>query len=472
MAIDPNLAMKIGQYGATQMPDYGNMLAQATNIQGARQTQQMNALKMQEEQIARQQAEAARRQQEQLNMLIPQAMTPEGSLDYGRLSQLAAGRGLYGAIPGLQTAGQELAGKRATAAKTTAETGKLTIENEMQARQLLSRIFGSTNNQEEWSAGIAELEQMFPGKTAGIPREFSTRNRDLVRMQGMTPDQLKQTPVQMNLGGAVVQGVVDPYTGRFTESAVGRTVALPEDVEAQKRRIAEAGRAQGATVKIEPGEKQNLVNRSNELFKVSEKIRESAEIATKSLTAVRTMKSLLDQGLKTGLGTGGKEQLARLGSILGMQNAANFAGNVQLFRSQAMNLVMDKQLLQKGPQTESDAKRIEQTGAQLGNETEANEFLVNLATAQFNRDIDRHNFYQKWFRGNKTYEGAEEAWLEGEGGESIFERPELKKYGVEQPAQALDPNEVEQARAYIRQNAGSAKAKELEKFLKDRGYGL
>ena len=37
-------------------------------------------------------------------------------------------------------------------------------------------------------------------------------------------------------------------------------------------------------------------------------------------------------------------------------------------------------------------------------------------------------FYAKWFNTYKTYDGAEDAWYEGEGGESLFDRPELKEY--------------------------------------------
>jgi hypothetical protein len=90
--------------------------------------------------------------------------------------------------------------------------------------------------------------------------------------------------------------------------------------------------------------------------------------------------------------------------------------------------VLQRQLEQKGPQTESDAQRITQTGAQMGNTEAANKFVLNVARAQLKRDVDQRNFYDRWWKQNKTYDGAEDAWYAGEGGRSLFDRPELKAY--------------------------------------------
>ena len=110
--------------------------------------------------------------------------------------------------------------------------------------------------------------------------------------------------------------------------------------------------------------------------------------------------------------------------------------------------MLQKQLEQKGPQTESDAKRIEQIGAQLGKTKQANEFILAAAREQLQRDIEQRNFYDRWYKTNKTYDGAEDAWFTGEGGKSLFDRPGLKKYAVsaapaastETPAAANKPS--------------------------------
>jgi hypothetical protein len=115
---------------------------------------------------------------------------------------------------------------------------------------------------------------------------------------------------------------------------------------------------------------------------------------------------------------------------LGVEKAEDFATNAQTFLASANAAVLQRQLEQKGPQTESDAQRITATGAQLGNTKAANRFVLNVAKAQLQRDMDQRDFYAKWRAKNKTFEGAEDAWLAGPGGKSLFESPALKKYSV------------------------------------------
>ena len=113
---------------------------------------------------------------------------------------------------------------------------------------------------------------------------------------------------------------------------------------------------------------------------------------------------------------------------MGVPNAEKFATNSQVFQAKATEAVLQKQLEQKGPQTESDAQRIDQIGAQLGKTTQGNKFLLTTAKEQFKRDMEQRNFYDSWWKQNKTYEGAEDAWYAGEGGKSLFDRPALKSY--------------------------------------------
>ena len=66
----------------------------------------------------------------------------------------------------------------------------------------------------------------------------------------------------------------------------------------------------------------------------------------------------------------------------------------------------------------------------MGNTKEANKFILTVAREQLQRDIEQRDFYAKWYRTNTTYDGAEDAWFDGEGGKSLFDRPALKQYGV------------------------------------------
>ena len=93
--------------------------------------------------------------------------------------------------------------------------------------------------------------------------------------------------------------------------------------------------------------------------------------------------------------------------------------DAQQFTALMNNLVLKKLQAQKGPQTERDAKRIEQTVASLGNTPQARMFLIKTSKAFAQRDIDKAKFYDSYWRQNGTYDGAEEAWREGWGGAPI-----------------------------------------------------
>lgn len=182
----------------------------------------------------------------------------------------------------------------------------------------------------------------------------------------------------------------------------------------------------GTTVNLPPQEKAEQSDRGKLLVKQYEGISEAARIGARSLPALQSNIAILDKGFETGFGTEAKAAGAKVLAALGVKDAEKYATNAQTFLGNASAAILQRQLEQKGPQTEADAQRITQTGAQLGNTKEANKFLINVAKAQINRDIDQRNFYDRWWKTNKTYDGAEDAWYAGEGGKSLFERPELK----------------------------------------------
>ena len=162
-------------------------------------------------------------------------------------------------------------------------------------------------------------------------------------------------------------------------------------------------------------------------------ISKAAGLAARTLPSIEANLSALNKGFDTGFG---KETVAAGASVLaalGVKDAEKFATDSQMFQSNAINAVLQKQLEQKGPQTESDAKRIEQIGAQLSKTKDANEFILATAKEQLKRDIDQRNFYDRWYKTNKTYDGAEDSWFTGEGGKSLFDRPALKKYAAAPP---------------------------------------
>lgn len=168
------------------------------------------------------------------------------------------------------------------------------------------------------------------------------------------------------------------------------------------------------------------------------------EIATAKKGAVRE-NSLIDAMLRNPIETSkaapltitAKSWLTGLGITGDRFNGE--VSNAQAFQAAAKEMVLNRQLMQKGPQTESDARRLEETVASLGNTPDGNKAILAFSKAQNNRAIKQANFFDAYWRKNKTLEGAEAAWEQGEGGTSIWETPELKGY---QGAKVIDFNSL------------------------------
>ena len=154
----------------------------------------------------------------------------------------------------------------------------------------------------------------------------------------------------------------------------------------------------------------------------------AANLASKTLPSIDANLNLLNKGFETGFGTESKAAGAKLLAALGVDSAEQFATNAQVFQAKAAEAVLQKQLEQKGPQTQSDRELIEKTGAQLGATSQGNKFLLTVAKEQLKRDIEQRDFYANWREKNKTFSGAENAWFAGEGAKSLFDRPGLKTY--------------------------------------------
>jgi hypothetical protein len=160
----------------------------------------------------------------------------------------------------------------------------------------------------------------------------------------------------------------------------------------------------------------------------------AAELAQKTLPSLEIQSQILNKGFTTGFGTEVQKAGASVLAALGVPEAAKFATDAQTFLAATQQAVLQKQLEQKGPQTEADSRRVTQTGAQLGNTVQANQFLIDVAREQLNRDIERKKFLESWWKTNETLRGADDAWFSGAGGKSLFDRPGLKKYAA--PVQA------------------------------------
>lgn len=117
----------------------------------------------------------------------------------------------------------------------------------------------------------------------------------------------------------------------------------------------------------------------------------AASTMTASLDALKTF------NLQTGWGAEAKAHAANVLTGLGIapESAKLFATNAQKFQSVAMDRLLTVLQAQKGPQTEGDSTRAQQTFAQLRNTPAANQFIADFARAKANMDARRAQFYQE-----------------------------------------------------------------------------
>jgi hypothetical protein len=397
--IDPSIAMG---YRPVQIENPLNQLAAVSQIQRGQQDQQLNMLKMQEYQ----------RGLEEENKL--RTLLSGG----GDINSPDVVRQMYGISP---TKGLEFQKQQSAIKKAGLETTKLA--NEITAQDM-----------EQQREGIKHLVSDPSDSTV-----LSYLNK-AVSNGKLTPEAAKQQ--WTTISAMPLEKRVPYFTmlGTKAEEFFKQQAPTPEfrnfqlgqanpDFAARQIALKRAG-ASTSQVYLPPQPKAEQEARGKFLVDDYKTISTTARNAAKTLPAIDTNISLLDKGFKTGFTAETQAGAANILGALGIPDAKDFATSAQIFRAKTNDIVLQKQLEQKGVQTAADADRITSTGAQLGNTPEANRFLLDVAKAQLKRDIDQRNFYDKWWEKNKTYDGAENAWYTSEGDKSLFERPELKKYNV------------------------------------------
>ncbi len=273
---------------------------------------------------------------------------------------------------------------------------------------------------------VSQLGEVGKPEAAILKMQLENQLRAEASDRMLTPEQEAQKIriAQSSRPSSLLTPEEEAQKVRLAQASRQDRLLTPEE-EAQKIRIAGMTRPV-QNINLPPQEKAEQSDRGKLLVEQYKGISDAARIGARSLPALQSNIATLDKGFETGFGTPAKAAAASVLAALGVKDAEKYATNAQTFLGNASAAILQRQLEQKGPQTEADAQRITQTGAQLGNTKEANKFLINVAKAQINRDIDQRNFYDRWWKTNKTYDGAEDAWYAGEGGKSLFERPELK----------------------------------------------
>jgi hypothetical protein len=451
--VDPTIALGFRQ------PEQPNLLGQyaaVQQIQSGQQANQLNQMKMQEYERARTEEEGLRNFLAQADLAKPE--TRAGLARYGKTG-LAYGKALT---------------EQDTAALTQRETA---FKVQKAKGDFIAQAKRDTSNNPSDANLTAFKEDLLanplftePEKTllaANVDRILAmpvAQRQSFMASQGASASELKPVLTPQNLGGTA-RILSTPAFGGAATQVVGsegtvtaapptplnvsrlikeRDALLPGDpniaiYNAAIRKETEFAPRAITNVNMPPQEKAEQGERGKMLVGEYSDISKAAKLAAKILPSIDANLSILDKGFSTGFGTETVAAGAKVLAALGVADADKFATNAQVFQAKATEAVLQKQLEQKGPQTESDAQRIDQIGAQLGKTTAGNKFVLTTAKEQLKRDMEQRNFYDKWWKTNKTYDGAEDAWYSGEGGKSLFDRPALKAYAKSAEAAAAPP---------------------------------
>ena len=134
-------------------------------------------------------------------------------------------------------------------------------------------------------------------------------------------------------------------------------------------------------------------------------------------STLNQMEALSRLNLNTGFGAG---VIATIGNVLTSLGVApgqlkDFTTSAQVFEKFANDGVLLAQIAQAGPQTESDARRMQATLPQLGNTSAANALIVAYIRAGAQLQVSRADFYTRAFdrysrEGVGTVQQIDDAW--------------------------------------------------------------
>jgi hypothetical protein len=123
-----------------------------------------------------------------------------------------------------------------------------------------------------------------------------------------------------------------------------------------------------------------------------EPARVAGDAAKSAIDNIRVLKNI---DLTTGFGTDAQKTAANILASLGVNDAAKFATNAQIFESKVYEGLVDTLSKQKGPQTDKDFTNIQRTYASLKNTPQANQFLLDVSEAKAIQDQRKSGYYQK-----------------------------------------------------------------------------
>ena len=186
----------------------------------------------------------------------------------------------------------------------------------------------------------------------------------------------------------------------------------------------EGKRAPSMSVNVNSGVQQKKEDEAfgSLLVKGYEGILEASENARNMLGFISQAQAINENELPSSIKLKAGNIITAMGfnpeTVPGFENISNG----QQFAGVIGNVVLTKLSAQKGPQTDRDAKRIEQTVASLGNTPEARRFLLDSARAMAEMEILREQHWRSHKTQTGSFAGASDTWDKSLGGQRIVGR--------------------------------------------------
>ena len=167
--------------------------------------------------------------------------------------------------------------------------------------------------------------------------------------------------------------------------------------------------AAGTEVNLNPGERAEDSTLGTQRATWFGDINNRAKVAAETIDQVATARAV---AAPTGRLAPAREAMGSWAQALDIKMPESIAAaqSIQAFDSLAASYILGKQLEQKGVQTEADAKRMNQTFAQVRNTPAANDIILRALKAQSLRVMDQQAFAQRWLDDKKTLSGVQKAW--------------------------------------------------------------
>jgi hypothetical protein len=204
---------------------------------------------------------------------------------------------------------------------------------------------------------------------------------------------------------------------------------VPKSQEVFAQDVAERAAGAPQTSILNKGDTAEEVEKAKSRVKEYDTIRDRAVQGRRTLPSLQRAASALEK-FETGFGAEATTEARRVLVSLGLADdeAAQKVQSADSFAVAVKDRILFKLSQQAGTQTEGDAQRAEDTWASYRKLTDSNKFLIDLEKAVIAQDNEELKFYDDWEAKNGTYRGAAQAWRDGPGSKSLFDRPEMKKY--------------------------------------------